>query len=42
MVDLKQMTYRFTFGPNIEVYGYGCLRVAIDNRTNRIVMAYVR
>ncbi len=41
MTDLKQMTYRFTFGETTDVYGYGSLRVAIDNRTNRIILSYV-
>ena len=40
-MDLKQMTYMFTSGEHIDVYGYGSLRVAIDNRTNRIVLSYV-
>ncbi len=42
MLDLKELKFMFTFfGYRYDVYGYGSLRVAIDSRTNRIVLSYV-
>lgn len=40
-MDLSEWTYLFTSGYSLDVYAYGSLRVAIDNRTGRKVVSYV-
>ena len=40
-MDLSEWTYLFTYGYDLDIYGYGCLRVAIDRKTGKKVLSYV-
>ena len=40
-MDLKDWTYLFTWGYDLDVYALGSLRVAIDRKTGEKRLSYV-
>ena len=40
-MDLTNWVYLFTFGYDIDVYAYGCLRIGINRNTGKQVVGYV-
>ena len=39
--DLGQWTFIFTYN-QLDIYGYGCLRIGIDRLTGDQVLGYIR
>ena len=42
MIDLTDWTCLFTFGYHLDIYVNGILRMGIDNRTEEVVIKYVK
>ena len=40
-MNYTNWTFMFTFGYSLDVYAYGSLRVAIDTKTGKQILAYV-
>ena len=40
-MDLTGWSFIRTYGDSLDLYGYGCLRVAIDRNSGRKVVSYV-
>ena len=41
-IDLSVWTYLLTYGHDLDIYGYGILRIGIDRLTGRKIISYVR
>ncbi len=42
MMDLTEWTFILTYGFTLDIYGCGCLRIAIDRITGEQILGYIK